>query len=156
MLQVNPSQSNLPLELSVIAICISCVSAVAAIGRWLATYKQINVQNLLQVSQFLHQAEFRNARNAVRSCPKEQLDPDQVRRVCSSFDLAALFVRNKLIEKRIMLQYWGSLLIFLSKHFSDFSDKILFAQVAYRDYYQHFYWLMSEAQKDPEITRLLD
>jgi hypothetical protein len=141
-----PSQ-EFTLVLSVVAVVISLISAFAAIGRWLVTYKQIKVQNLLNISQFLHQAELREARHAVRNSQAENLDFDGVRKVSSSFDLAALFIRHKLIDEAIFLEYWGPFLTFLRSHLSGFENQVMFGNVSFCEYYRHFYWIMDEAAK---------
>jgi hypothetical protein len=139
-----PSQ-EFSLVLSVVAVVISCISAFAAIERWLVTYKQIKVQNLLNISQFLHQAELREARQVVRNSKAENLGFDLVRKVSSSFDFAALFVRHELIDEAVFLEYWGPFLIFLRSHLSGFENQVMFGNVSFCQYYRHFYWLMNEA-----------
>jgi hypothetical protein len=140
--------TEVTLVLSVVAVVISCISAFAAIGRWLVTYRQINVQNLLNISQFLHQAELREARQVVRSSKPENLDFDAVRKVSSSFDLSALFIRHKLIDETVFLEYWGPFLTFLRSHLSGFENRVMFGDVSFCQYYRHFYWLMNEAAKE--------
>jgi len=137
---------NASLVLSVISIVISCF---AIFGKWRATHKQIEVQNLLQLSQYLHQTEYRDARHKVRTAKKGDLDPEALRKLCSSFDVAAFFVCKGLINKSIFLDYWGSLLVFLRDHISDDLKKPVFGELTGQQYYRHFYWLLEEAAKHP-------
>ncbi len=85
----------------------------------------------------------------MRTSPKDQLDLNCVRSVCSSFDFAALFIRNNLIDETIFLEYWAPMLVFLRGHLSEVIDTYAFGQITLRRYYQHFDWLMDEAEKHP-------
>src|SRR5579872_5149379 len=99
---------SVALLISIFALFVSCLSAIAAIGTWHAAHKQIQVQNLLQLSNFLHQAEYREARHQVRVAKPGNVDPQALRTLCSSFDFAALFVRQGLVDQSIFLDYWGN------------------------------------------------
>lgn len=119
------------------------------------TYRQINVQNLLQISHYLHQAEYR-ARYRVRTSVKDALDVDAARRVCSSFDFAGLFVHRGLVDRKVFLDHWGSLLCFLRDHLSQCLDETAFGAVTAREYYQYFDWLIEEAAKRPNRKPLAE
>src|SRR2546428_13904820 len=129
--------SQWTLLISVLALSISLVSAIAGLGRWLVTYRQIQVQNLLQLCQSLHQAEYRDARHKVRTADRGALDPEVVRTVCSSFDFAGLFVHDGLVDETVFLDFWGSTLVFLRGHLSDCLDQPLFGEFTGRQYYRH-------------------
>jgi hypothetical protein len=139
---------SVTLVISLSALLISLASAVAAFGRWMVTYKQIEVQNFLQLSQYLHQTEYRDARHKVRIGKPGELDPEAVRKVCSSFDLAALFVRKRLVNENMFLDYWGSLFAFLNKHLSSDLNRQWFGDLTGRQYYRHFCWLLDRATRD--------
>jgi tRNA-dihydrouridine synthase len=143
------------IAISIFAACISLVSAVAGLGMWLVAHRQIRVQNLLQISQYLHQAEYRDARHTVRSSSREQLDLGAVRKVCSSFDFAALFVRHGLVDENIFLEYWCNMLLFLKEHLSDVLDEPMFGQFTSRQYYRHFEWLLEQASQKPAFKQHL-
>jgi hypothetical protein len=136
------------LVLSVLALVIACASAVSSIGRWFVMQKQIKVQNLLQLSQYLHQTEYRDARHKIRPGGLGEVDQDSLRKLCSSFDFAGLFVHEGLVSKRFFLNYWGTLFIFLWGRISSDLDKKCFGEVTGRDYYPYFCWLLKEAKKD--------
>jgi hypothetical protein len=136
---------HLTLILSILAICFSFASAIAAFGQWQSARRQIGVQNLLQMSQYLHQTEYRDARQAVRNASKDQLSVEMVRKVCSSFDFAGLLVRHKLIDEMVFLEYWGPLLLFFKSHLHETLDQSLFGELSLRHYYRHFEWLMERA-----------
>jgi hypothetical protein len=133
--------------MAILALLISCVSAVAALGGWMAIYKQIEVQNLLQLSHYLHQTEYREARHKVRTGKPGDLDPEALRKLCSSFDFAALFVHEGLVNESMFLDYWGNLLVFLRGHLSEDLDKPGFGELTGWQYYRHFYWLLERAAK---------
>jgi hypothetical protein len=146
------SQTQWSFTISIIAALIACASAIAGFGRWLVTYRQIRVQNLLQISQYLHQAEYRDARHAVRTTPKDQLNLEMARKVCSSFDFAALFVRHGLVDESIFLEYWGPLLVFLKMHLAHVLEEPAFGNVTARQYYRHFDWLMEKVQPPQKLS----
>jgi len=135
--------------ISVLALLISCMSAIAAFGRWMVTYKQIEVQNLLQLSQYLHQTEYRDARHKVRTAKKGDVDVEALRKVCSSFDLAGLFVYKGLVNKNMFLDYWGSFFVFLRDHIPDDLKELGFGELTGQQYYRYFNWLLTEAAKNP-------
>jgi hypothetical protein len=76
---------------------------------------------------------------------KEQLSIDAVRKVASSFDFAALFVRHGLIKEAMFLKYWGLFLLFLKEHLSDALNEPSFSGATGRQYYRHLEWLMNRA-----------
>jgi hypothetical protein len=135
------------IGISVTALIVSLVSAIAGWGRWRVTHHQIRTQNLLQVSSYLHEADYRDARHKVRTSPRDQLEMDSVRKVCSSFDFAALFVKNKLISEDLFIQYWRPLLLFLDTHLSGMQRQPAFGDITMGEYYQHFWWLLSRARE---------
>jgi hypothetical protein len=147
---VPPSEPRLSVTLvtSICALLISCFSAFAAIGSWRAIHKQIEVQNLLGLSNYLHQTEYREARHTIRTGTPGDLDAEALRKLCSSFDFAALFVHKKLVRESMFLDYWGSLLVFLRGHLSGDLDKLWFGELTGRQYYRHFDWLLERAAKD--------
>jgi len=140
------SQTQWSFTISIIASLIAIASAIAAFGRWFVIYRQMRVQNLLQISHYLHQAEYRDARRTVQKTPKEELTLELVRKVCSSFDFAALFVLHRLIDEDIFLEYWGNFLFFLKEHLADVLEQPMFENVTARLYYRHLEWLMGRAK----------
>lgn len=139
---------SLTLTMSILALLISCLSLLVAYGRLRATYSQLMVQNLLRLSEYLHQTEFSEARHKVRTAKRGEVDPEAFRKLCSSFDLAGLFVRNGLVDEKVFLDYWGGLLIFLQDHISDNLHNLEFGNVTGQQYYRHFQWLLNQATKD--------
>ena len=146
------SQAQWTLLISVLALCISLISAIAGLGSWLEAYRQIKVQNLLHLSQYLHQAEYRDARQKVRTGKRGALEADAVRKVCSSFDFAGLFVHHHLVDPQIFISYWGDFLFFLQDHLSENLDQPLFGDVTIRKYYKHFHLLLEETAKQQKGT----
>lgn len=137
------------IDISILALAVSLVSAIAALGRLSTARYQIKTQNLLQISNFLHQPEIREARYRLRTTASENLDVDSVSLVCSSFDFAALFVKNKLVSEEIFLQYWRPLLLFLRVHLAEAMKKPAFGEISMGEYYRHFSWLLDRAAQTP-------
>lgn len=135
------------LDISILALAVSLVSAVAALGRLRMARYQIKTQNLLQISNFLHQPENRDARHRLRAMKATDLDMDCVSAVCSAFDFAALFVKNELVSEKIFLQYWRPWLLFLRGHLAEVMKKPAFGEMTMHEYYRHFSWLMERAAK---------
>ncbi len=133
--------------ISILALAVSLVSAVAALGRLSTARHQIKTQNLLQISNFLHQPENRNARHKLRATAPADLDLDAVSAVCSAFDFAALFVKNELVPEEIFLQYWRPWLLFLRGHLEEAMQKPAFGEMSMHDYYRHFSWLLDRAAR---------
>ena len=122
--------------LSIIAIGVSVVSAVAGVGHWRAIGDQIRTQNLLQINSFLHQTEYREARHALQGAAIEQVDMRTIRQVCSSFDFAALFIKNGLIKKKLFVRYWRPTLQYLRKHLNAVSHLPIVGEVTVEEYYE--------------------
>ncbi len=145
-----PFTNHTTLLISVIALIVSLVSAVAAVGRWSASHRQIRIQALLQITNFLHQTEYRDARHALAGKPIEEVDFQTVRKVCSSFDFAALFVRNDLIDKALFIRYWKPVLRYLGDHLTALSEVPVLDGATMRDYYEHLFWLLGELKNGPK------
>lgn len=143
------SAMNATVDISILALVVSFVSAVAALGRLSIARQQIKTQNLLQISNFLHQPENRGARHKLRVTGASELDMDTVSAVCSAFDFAALFVKNKLISEEIFLQYWRPWLLFLRGHLAEAMQKPAFGEMTMHEYYRHFAWLLDRAAQMP-------
>lgn len=141
------------LILSIAAIIVSVASAVAAYGRWFVTHGQIRTQNLMQVSSLLHQSEFREARHALQQGPLEEVDFEVVRTVCSSFDFAALFIKNGLIKKEMFVQYWRPMLAHLQVHLSALRKRPVLGETTLEEYYEHLFWLLGELQSAPTLRK---
>jgi hypothetical protein len=138
---------NATVDISILALVVSLVSAVAALGRLSTARQQIKTQNLLQISNFLHQPENRDARHKLRATPSEDLDLEGVSDVCSAFDFAAFFVKNKLVPEDIFLQYWRPWLLFLRGHLAEVMHEPAFGELTMHEYYRHFSWLLDLAAK---------
>lgn len=135
--------------ISILALAVSLISAIAALGRLRTARHQIKTQNLLQISNFLHQPENRDARHKLRATASADLDLDTVSAVCSAFDFAALFVKNQLVSEEIFLQYWKPWLLFLRSHLATIMERPAFGEMTMREYYRHFSWLLNRAAKEP-------
>jgi hypothetical protein len=131
--------------ISTLALVVSLVGALAAFWKVSTARHQIATQNLLQISSFLHQQENRDARHKLRTTASSELDLETVSAVCSAFDFAALFVKNKLVSEAIFLQYWRPWLLFLRGHLADVMQKPAFGEMTLQDYYRHFSWLLDRA-----------
>jgi type II secretory pathway pseudopilin PulG len=110
------------LVLSILAIVISLVSALAAVGSWVAARRQLEAaerakkaETLLALFEFLHQNEQRTYRNNLRDPAIAEVDPTAARAVASAFDFADVFVRHGLVEAPVFLDYWGDQLRFLAQ-----------------------------------------
>jgi hypothetical protein len=141
------STMNAPTYISIFALVVSLVGAVAAFWKVSTARYQIKTQNLLQISNFLHQPENRDARHRLRAMKPDSLDMDTVSAVCSAFDFAALFVKNELVSEKIFLQYWKPWLIFLRGHLAQAMEQEAFGEMTMHQYYRHFSWLMERAAK---------
>lgn len=139
------SAMNATLDISILALVVSLVSAVAALGRLSTARQQIKTQNLLQISNFLHQPENRDNRHKLRATASENLDLEGVSAVCSAFDFAGFFVKNNLVPEKIFLQYWRPWLLFLRGHLADVMQQPAFGEMTMHEYYQHFSWLLDRA-----------
>lgn len=136
------------VDISILALAVSIISAIAALGRLSTARQQIKTQNLLQISNFLSQPENRDARHTLRATPSENLDLERVSAVCSAFDFAAFFVKNKLVPEDIFLQYWRPWLLFLRGHLAEVMQKPAFGEMTMHEYYRHFSWLLDRAAKE--------
>lgn len=136
---------NATTDISIFALVVSLVGAIAAFWRVSTARHQIKTQNLLQISNFLHQPENRDARHRLRATAAGDLDLDTVSAVCSAFDFAALFVKNELISEDIFLQYWRPWLLFLRRHLAEAMQKPAFGELTMHEYYRHFSWLLDRA-----------
>lgn len=143
------STMNVSTYISIFALAVSLVGALAAFWKVSTARHQIKTQNLLQISSFLHQPENRDARHKLRATPSSDLDLDTVSAVCSAFDFAALFVKNELVSEEIFLQYWKPWLLFLRGHLAEAMQKPAFGQMTMHQYYRHFSWLLDRAAKLP-------
>ena len=141
------STMNAPIDISIFALVVSLVGAIAAFWKVSTARYQIKTQNLLQISNFLHQPENRDARHRLRAMKPDNLDMDTVSAVCSAFDFAALFVKNELVSEQIFLQYWKPWLIFLRGHLAQARQQQAFGEMTMHQYYRHFSWLMERASK---------
>lgn len=143
------SSMNASTYLSILALVVSLVGAIAAFWKVSTARYQIKTQNLLQISNFLHQPENRDARHRLRAMKPDNLDMDTVSAVCSAFDFAALFVKNELVSEKIFIQYWKPWLIFLRGHLAQAMEQQAFGEMTMHQYYRHFSWLMERAAKLP-------
>jgi len=75
-----------------------------------------------------------------------------VRKVCSSFDFAALFVPHGLVDEAIFLEYWGTFLLFLKVHLADVLNQSMFGDITARQYYRHFEWLLERAKPARKLS----
>ena len=139
------SAMNAATDISIFALAISLIGTVAAFWKVSTARLQITTQNLLQISSFLHQPENRDARHKLRVTASSDLDMETVSAVCSAFDFAALFVKNKLVSEDIFLQYWRPWLLFLRVHLAEVMQKPAFGEMTMHDYYRHFSWLLDRA-----------
>ncbi|HEX8351070.1 MAG TPA: hypothetical protein VF598_13990 [Hymenobacter sp.] len=110
------------------------------------------IQNLVELGQYLHTPQFSDARTAVRlGHIKPTTKDSMVRRVCSSFGFAGSMVRTGAVDKKAFLDYWGIPLAICSKRLpksiweEDASAGLGFKA---KDYYEDFVWLMNEANKN--------
>jgi len=138
---------NASTYISIFALVVSLVGALAAFWRVSTARHQIKTQNLLQISNFLSQPENRDARHKLRATASADLDLTTVSAVCSAFDFAALFVKNKLVSEEIFLQYWKPWLLFLRGHLAEAMQKPAFGDLTMHEYYRHFSWLLDRAAK---------
>ena len=136
---------NTATDISILALVVSLIGALAAFWKVSTARHQITTQNLLQISSFLHQQENRDARHKLRATAASELDLDTVSAVCSAFDFAALFVKNKLVSEEIFLQYWRPWLLFLRGHLAEAMKKPAFGEMTMHEYYRHFSWLLDRA-----------
>lgn len=136
---------NASTDISILALVVSLIGTLAAFWKVSTARHQIKTQNLLQISSFLHQPENRDARHKLRTTAASELDMDTVSAVCSAFDFAALFVKNKLVSEEIFLQYWRPWLVFLRGHLAEAMQKPAFGEMTMHQYYRHFSWLLDRA-----------
>lgn len=141
---------NATVDISILALAVSIVSAVAALGKLSTARHQIKTQNLLQISSFLSQPENRDARHKLRATAPADLDLESVSAVCSAFDFAGFFVKNNLVPEEIFLQYWRPWLLFLRGHLAEVMQKPAFGEMTMHEYYRHFSWLLDRAAKQSE------
>lgn len=142
---------NPTIEISILALVVSLVSAIAAWARLNTAHHQVKTQNLLQISNYLHQPEIREARQRLRTTAPAEIDFDCVSLVCSSFDFAALFVKNDLVPEDLFLQYWRPLLLFLRGHLAEVMKQPAFGNISMAEYYRHFSWLLDRAAQSHGI-----
>jgi len=140
------------LVLAILAIIVSLVSALAAVGSWFAARRQLQAaerakeaETLLALFEFLHQNEQRTYRNRLRDPAATEVDTEAARAVASAFDFAAVFVRHGLVEKTVFLDYWGDQLSFLALRMAAYLDAPLFGGETGRQYWKDFAWLLDAA-----------
>jgi hypothetical protein len=142
------------LVLSILAIIVALVSALAAVGSWIAAKRQLEAaerakkaETLLALFEFLHQNEQRTYRNRLRDPAIAEVDAEAARAVASAFDFAGVFVRHGLVEAPVFLDYWGDQLRFLAQRMSAYLDTPLFGGDTGREYWKDFAWLLAAAEE---------
>lgn len=142
------------LVLSILAVVVSLVSALAAVGSWVAARRQLEAaerakkaETLLALFEFLHRNEQRTYRNNLRDPAIVEVDPTAARAGASAFDFAGVFVRHGLVEAPVFLDYWGDQLRFLAQRMSAYLDSPLFGGETGRQYWKDFAWLLTAAEE---------
>lgn len=130
-----------------LAFLVSVITAWTSIAQLRVAIQVRRTEDLFTLMQFLHQAEFREARNIVRGPAWDGKDREAARMVCSSFDFAGLMVRKKLVDAEVFLDYWGRPICMLADALGNFLDEAHFADgTTGREYWKDFVWLIREAQ----------
>ncbi|MFN7563459.1 MAG: hypothetical protein ACK5TH_16880 [Prosthecobacter sp.] len=139
-----------------------CSSIIAVLGFALSLYvvfsnqRQKRIDNLLTLHQFLHRDELSESRRYVRESEvKLSLKDPNVRRVCSSFDLAGTLVRHGAVNKELFLDYWCAPLLDLEQSLYSLANEQTGRTLKVKEYYKDFWWLIEEArlQRHDEQSR---
>lgn len=138
---------------AVLAFLVSVVTAWVSIGQWKVNRSQLNAarearltENLLVLFQYLHQAEFRDARNDLRDPTATRVNEQAAKKICSSFDFAGLFVRAGLVDKDIFFWYRGDALRNLGDVLGKFLSAEQMKDLTGKEYWKDFAWLIQEAK----------
>jgi hypothetical protein len=129
------------LIISSLAFCMSIFTA------WV-NLRQKKLDNLLSLQQFLHQGDLSEARRSIREgdCDITLKNPS-VRRVCSSFDFAGTMVRNRVVNRKVFLQYWAIPLRALDGKLNSIAHNLTGDNVTVKEYYGDLWWLLEQAKE---------
>ncbi len=138
---------------AVLAFLVSVITAWVSIGQWKVNRSQLEAtrqtrrtENLLVLFQYLHQAEFRDARNVLRDPKVREVNDPAAKKVSSSFDFAGLFVRADLVDNDIFFWYWGDALRNLGDVLESFLETEQLKDLTGRQYWKDFAWLIEQAK----------
>jgi hypothetical protein len=135
-----------------LAFVVSIVTTWVSIGQWkvaqhqlAASREALRTQNLMELFTFMHQSEYRDARNVVRSPKFDGSDKASVYKVCSHFDFAGVVVRADLVDAHLFLSYWGDTLRVFNAALGDFLSQEQAKGLTGRQMWKDFAWLLDQA-----------
>jgi small basic protein len=135
---------------SYVSLCVSLLACAFSVVAIIRAGRQKRIDNLVNLYLFLHRDELSAARLYIRSeMAVPSLNDNQVRLVCSSFDLAGTLVRHKAVDQKVFLDYWCRPLLECERPLRNFA-KSMTGKITVEEYYKDFWWLMRRAKEKRE------